>query len=93
VKDVSSHCVYLLYFVFLGMWLFLQDKGSSCEASVNHPQGCYEVSCHIHEGTKTEGGALIVTISVILKHAGCTVVIFLKVQSFCLCVILLWWKR
>lgn len=61
LKNVSSYSVFLLLcFVLLGVWLFLQDKGTSCEASLNHPQGCHEVSHHIHEGTKTRIGKLLV---------------------------------
>jgi hypothetical protein len=57
-RNVFSDFVFLLRFASLGMWLFLQDKGSSGEASLNYSQGCHEVCRHIHEGTKTRGSTL-----------------------------------
>jgi hypothetical protein len=58
-----SHLIYVCVILcFLGVWLFLPDKGSSGEASINHPQGCHEVCCHIHEGSKTRDATLLVGI-------------------------------
>jgi len=56
----ESFCLTSLSVIFLGMWLFLPHKGSSCEASLNHPQGPYEVCCYIYEGTETAGSTHLV---------------------------------
>jgi hypothetical protein len=56
----ESFCLTSLSVIFFFFFLFLPHKGSSCEASLNHPQGPYEVCCYIYEGTKTAGSTQLV---------------------------------